>query len=161
MANSHGDVNVLSGQVVGSASGAVQHDGPQALLSDQNELSPLVKTALANASHLLVVNWMRSTVEAQKCLRDIDKHAVTQTDKRMLLALRNGCLEASQFLHAYQVLLAQVRKSHVGIEQTVLRFEQLGIDLGDRAGDLVGVVHAHRTLCQFLGRVDGADGSAQ
>lgn len=86
--------------------------------------------------------------------------AISDADKRVVAALRNGFFNFGQLLCCLEMLLLESHELGVVGEETLLSIKQLVVHLRDHRGQLVGVAQTESSLAQVHSAVDGCDGTA-
>ncbi|KVE33148.1 hypothetical protein WS68_13680 [Burkholderia sp. TSV86] len=76
-------------------------------------------------------DWLRSSALRWDRIQAIGENAVTESDKLIASAFREGFVRVSQFLCGLEVLALELQELGVVSEEAVLRFEELLVHLGD------------------------------
>ncbi len=139
---------------VASVASKVNHQGLK--FPSQYRLSPRVEAALAKAGDVLISNWRPTSGLVDEFLLCINENAIGEADKLVLLSFKQGVLQISQFVFAFQIFLLQLKQRGVDLEQGVLGFEKFGVDVGERGRDFIEVADACRCLSKFFRGRDGS-----
>lgn len=124
----------------------------------QHRLDPLIEAKLAKVVHGLRTNWIAHIAGFWGDIHPIDKSAISDLDKRVATALREGFFHFSQLLCGFELLLLKSKELGVVPEESVLGLEKLVVELGNNRSNFVKVPDPERCLPEFLGGRDCTDG---
>lgn len=116
-------------------------------------LAANVEARLADVVWRLQVLWVLGPAQmwGEVCPRAQDEHMGGDLEKRVLAVLGEGFFRFSQFLAGCEYLLLEGEEFGVVREETVLRLEQLLVDLGNGCGKGVEVPNANGGASEVSG----------
>lgn len=143
----------LPGVVAGLAGGTPPVGPGQA----EDRLDPILPTILAEVVLRLRREWNAGPALLWGLIHPIDKHAVTDLEKRVALLLRNGFFEYSQLLCGLEMLALQLQKGGVLREESVLGCEQRLVQLRNLRSSPVEVPHVDGSGQPLPDQIQGSE----
>lgn len=151
--------DVLSGPVLGVADVAIQSDVTDTVRPLENGLDPLVVAGLAEIVRRCDRFVFDTIFPSLSALIAVNEVAGAQIDKRVTTAVFKGLTQTGHLFTIFDHVALQLKQLGVVEEETLLRLEQLVVDLADRSRVGVEVPDAESCIRSFLGEFERRDGT--